>query len=66
MRTWGVWIWKAVECFKLGLMGYLSRSIEVIGAESDLNFLTFCPSTVTKYLPKRQFKTHNPNVPDRI
>ena len=38
-RKWvlGLWIWKAVERFKWGLMGYLSRNAEVFVIESDLN-----------------------------
>ena len=36
----GMWIlglWKAVECFKWGLMGHSSRSMEDCGAEGYLN-----------------------------
>ena len=36
----GMWIlglWKAVECFKLGLMGYPSRNMEDLVAEYDLS-----------------------------
>ena len=36
----GMWIlglWKAVECFKLGLMGYPSRNMEDFIAEYDLS-----------------------------
>ena len=38
-RMWilGLWIWKAVECFKWGLMGYPSRNMEDFVTESDLN-----------------------------
>ena len=38
-RTWilGLWIWKAVECFKWGLMDHPSRNMEDFGAETDLN-----------------------------
>ena len=35
MWIWG--LWKAVECFKWGLIGRTSRSIEDSGAEGDLN-----------------------------
>ena len=34
---WGVWIKKAVECFKWGLVGHPSRNIEDTGAEGELN-----------------------------
>ena len=34
---WGLWIWKAVEWFKWGLIGYPSRSMEDFVAESALN-----------------------------
>ena len=37
MQIYGLWIWKAVECFKWGLMGYPSRNMEDFVAESDLN-----------------------------
>ena len=40
MWIWGRWIWKAVECFKWGLMGHPSRNMENIGAEGDLNSRT--------------------------
>jgi hypothetical protein len=33
----GLWIWKAVECFKWGAKGYFSRDIEDFVSESDLN-----------------------------
>ena len=33
---WGVWVRKAVECFKHCLMGHASRSMEDSGAECDL------------------------------
>jgi hypothetical protein len=38
-RMWilELWIWKAVECFKWGLMGYPSRNMEDFVAESNLN-----------------------------
>jgi hypothetical protein len=38
-RMWnlGLWIWKAVECFKWGLMGHPSRNMEDFVSESDLN-----------------------------
>ena len=35
--TLGVWVRKAVACFKLGLMGHCSRRVEDSGAEGDLN-----------------------------
>jgi hypothetical protein len=31
-------IWKAVRCFKWGLMGFSSRTMENISAEGDLNY----------------------------
>ena len=37
MWTLGFWIWKAVECFKWGLMGHPSRNMEDSGAEDDLS-----------------------------
>ena len=38
-RMWilGLWIWKAVECFKRGLMGHPSRNMEDFVAGSNLN-----------------------------
>jgi hypothetical protein len=38
MWIWGIWVWKAVECFKCGLMGHPRRNKEVFISESDLNF----------------------------
>ena len=32
-----MWIWKAVGCFKWGLMGHPGRNMEDFVAESDLN-----------------------------
>ena len=57
--TWifGLWIWKATECFKWDLTGHPSRNMEDIGAEGDLNsgdhsyevlvknVAAFCPCT---------------------
>ena len=37
MWTLGLWIRKAVECFKWGFMSHTSRSMEDSGAEADLN-----------------------------
>jgi hypothetical protein len=37
MWTWGLWVWKAVECFKWGLMSHPSRNMENFVAESNLN-----------------------------
>jgi hypothetical protein len=39
MWIWGLWIWKAGECFKWDLMGYPSRNMEafVTERERDLN-----------------------------
>jgi hypothetical protein len=37
MWIWGLWIWKAFECFKWGLMGYPRRIAEDFVAVSDLN-----------------------------
>jgi hypothetical protein len=37
MWIWGLWIWKAVECFKWGLMGHPSGNMEDFITESDLN-----------------------------
>ena len=38
-RMWvlRLWIWKAVECFNLGLMGHSSRNMDDFATESDLN-----------------------------
>ena len=38
-RVWilGLWICKAVECFKWVLMGYPSRNMEDFLTETDLN-----------------------------
>ena len=38
-RMWvlGLWIWKAAECFKWGLMGHPSRNMEDFVAGSNLN-----------------------------
>jgi hypothetical protein len=38
MSIFGLWIWNAVECFKLGLMGHPSRNMEDIVAGSNLNW----------------------------
>jgi hypothetical protein len=35
----GTWIWKAVESFKLGLVGYPSRNMEDFVTVNDLKFL---------------------------
>jgi hypothetical protein len=38
MRFFGrVCIWKAVECFKCGVVGYPNKNMEDFVAESDLN-----------------------------
>jgi hypothetical protein len=37
MYIWGLWIWKALECFKWGLMGYPRRNMEDNGAGNGLN-----------------------------
>ena len=37
MWIWGFWIWKAVECFKWGLMGHPRRNMEDLVAGSNLN-----------------------------
>jgi hypothetical protein len=37
MWIWGLWIGKAVECFKWGLMGHPSRNMEDFVAGSNLN-----------------------------
>jgi hypothetical protein len=42
----GLWIWKAVECFKWGLMGHPGRNMEDFVAEGDLN----CGSLVVEVL----------------
>jgi hypothetical protein len=48
MWIWG--FWKAVECFKWGLLGYPSRNTEDFVAESDLN----CESLALE-VPKENF-----------
>ena len=35
--TLGVWVRKAVECFKCCLMGHINRNMKNIGTEYDLN-----------------------------
>jgi hypothetical protein len=37
MWIWGLWIWKAMECFKWGLMSHSSRNMEDFVGISDLN-----------------------------
>ena len=37
MWTLGLWVRKAMECFKYGIMGHTSRSVEDGGVEDDLN-----------------------------
>jgi hypothetical protein len=37
MWVWELWIWKAIECLKWGLMGYSSRNMEDFVTKSDLN-----------------------------
>ena len=37
MWIWGIGIWKGMECFRRGLMGYPSRNMEDFVAESNLN-----------------------------
>ena len=37
MWIWGLWIWESVECFKWGLIGCPSRTMQDFVAESDLN-----------------------------
>jgi hypothetical protein len=37
MWIWGLWIWKAVECFKWGLIGHPSRNMEDFVAGSNFN-----------------------------
>ena len=37
MWIWELWIWKAMECFKWGLMSHLSRKVEDFVPVSDLN-----------------------------
>jgi hypothetical protein len=32
-----MWIWRVVECFQWGLLGYPSRNMEDFATESDLN-----------------------------
>jgi hypothetical protein len=39
MWIWGLRIWKAVECFKWGLMDYSSRNMEDFVSENDLNYV---------------------------
>ena len=37
MWIWELWIWKAMECFKWGLMNHPSRNMEDFVPVSDLN-----------------------------
>ena len=37
MHVLEFWIWKAVECFKWGIMGHPSRNVEDFVTEYDLN-----------------------------
>ena len=37
MWTLGLWVRKAVECFKWDFMSHTNRSMEDSGAEADLN-----------------------------
>jgi hypothetical protein len=39
MWIWGLWIWKTMECFKWGLIQYLSRNMEDFVAVSDFKML---------------------------
>ena len=51
----GVWVlglWKAVECFKLGLMGHPSRNVGDFVAEYDLN----CSDLVQKVSVEKNFR----------
>jgi hypothetical protein len=43
-RMWilRLWIWKAVECFKWGLMGHPSGNMEDFVARSDLRRISEC------------------------
>ena len=44
---------KAVECFKLGLMGYTSRNMKDSGAEGDLNCKSPVQEVSEKYINTR-------------
>ena len=37
MRTLGIWLRKAVKCFKWGLMDHTNRNMEASVVEGDLN-----------------------------
>jgi hypothetical protein len=37
MKTLGLWVWEAMECFKWSLMSHPSRNLEDHSAEGDLN-----------------------------
>jgi hypothetical protein len=62
----GLWIWKAIECFKWDLMGHSSRNMEDIGTEDDVNcgdssydvlvknVAAFCPCS--QHLPEAKVK----------
>jgi hypothetical protein len=41
MWVWGLWIWKAVGCFKWGLIAHPSRTVEDFATQSELNCLTW-------------------------
>jgi hypothetical protein len=51
-RIWILGLWKAVGCFKWGLMGYASRNIKDIGAEGDLN----CADLVQEVSVEKKFQ----------
>ena len=46
-----LWIWKAVECFKWGLMDHPSRNMEDFVTESDLN----CADLAQEVLLEKNF-----------
>jgi hypothetical protein len=45
---WGLWIWKAMGCFKWGLMGYPSWNMEDFVAEYDLTMKRACERLLVK------------------
>jgi hypothetical protein len=43
MWIWGLWAWKAVECFKWGLMSHPNRNVEDLVVGSNLTVLLPTP-----------------------
>jgi hypothetical protein len=48
---WGLWIWKAMDCFKWSLMGHPRRNMKDFVANSDLN----CGSLALEVFEEKNF-----------